>query len=133
MIMNNSEINGQYSRIESSTKFKGDIISKADFRIDGELDGTIKTKGKLIVGKNGKINGTIYCNAADIEGLVKGSLKVTNTLSLKSSSIIEGDVFIGKLIVEAGATFNANCSMISAKENAIKKISKFSNSHEKTA
>ncbi len=131
--MNNSEINGQYSRIESSTKFKGDIISKADFRIDGELDGTIKTKGKLIVGKNGKINGTIYCNAADIEGLVKGSLKITNTLSLKSSSIIEGDVFIGKLIVEAGATFNANCSMISAKENAIKKISKFSNSHEKTA
>jgi cytoskeletal protein CcmA (bactofilin family) len=131
--MNNSEINGQYSRIESSTKFKGDIISKADFRIDGELDGTIKTKGKLIVGKNGKINGTVYCNAADIEGLVKGSLKITNTLSLKSSSIIEGDVFIGKLIVEAGATFNANCSMISAKENAIKKISKFSNSHEKTA
>ena len=133
MIMNNSEINGQYSRIENSTKFKGDIISKADFRIDGELDGTIKTKGKLIVGKNGKINGTVYCNAADIEGLVKGSLKITNTLSLKSSSIIEGDVFIGKLIVEAGATFNANCSMISAKENAIKKISKFSNSHEKTA
>ena len=131
--MNNSEINGQYSRIESSTKFKGDIISKADFRIDGELDGTIKTKGKLIVGKNGKIKGTIYCNAADIEGLVKGSLKITNTLSLKSSSIIEGDVFIGKLIVEAGATFNANCSMISAKENAIKKISKFSDSHEKTA
>ena len=131
--MNNSEINGQYSRIESSTKFKGDIISKADFRIDGELDGTIKTKGKLIVGKNGKINGTVYCNAADIEGLVKGSLKITNTLSLKSSSIIEGDVFIGKLIVEAGATFYANFSMISAKENAIKKISKFSDSHEKTA
>ena len=133
MIMNNSEINGQYSRIESTTKFKGDIISKADFRIDGELDGTIKTKGKLIIGKNGKLNGTINCKAADIEGLVKGSLKVTNTLSLKSSSIIEGDVFIGKLIVEAGATFNANCSMISANENAVKKISKFSNSHEKTA
>jgi len=133
MIMNNSEINGQYSRIESTTKFKGDITSKADFRIDGELDGTIKTKGKLIIGKNGKLNGKIYCNAADIEGIVKGSLKVTNTLSLKSSSIIEGDVFIGKLIVEAGATFNANCSMISAKENAVKKISKYSNPHEKTA
>ena len=25
--MNNSELNGQYSRIESTTKFKGDIIS----------------------------------------------------------------------------------------------------------
>ena len=131
--MNNSELNGQYSRIESTTKFKGDIISDADFRIDGELEGTIKIKGKLIVGKNGKLNGVIDCNTADIEGSIKGSLKATNTLSLKSSSKIEGEVFIGKLIVEAGATFNASCSMRSADENSVKKISKFSKPHEKTA
>ena len=131
--MNNPEINRQYSRIESTTKFKGDIISDADFRIDGELEGTIKIKGKLIVGKNGKLNGVIDCNTADIEGSIKGSLKATNTLSLKSSSKIEGEVFIGKLIVEAGATFNASCSMRSADKNSVKKISKFSNPHEKTA
>ena len=47
--MKNTEINGQYSRIEKSTKFKGDIISEADFRIDGVLNGTIKTKGKVII------------------------------------------------------------------------------------
>lgn len=131
--MNNPEINGQYSRIESTTKFKGDIVSDADFRIDGELEGTIKIKGKLIVGKSGKLNGTIDCSTADIEGSVKGSLKATNILSLKSSSKIEGEVFIGKLIVEAGATFNASCSMRSADENSVKKISKFSKPHEKTA
>ena len=131
--MNNSELNGQYSRIESTTKFKGDIISDADFRIDGELEGTIKIKGKLIVGKNGKLNGTIECSTADIEGSVKGRLKATNSLSLKSSSKIEGEVFIGKLIVEAGATFNASCSMRYADENPVKKISKFSKPHEKIA
>ena len=131
--MNNSELNGQYSRIESTTKFKGDIISDADFRIDGELEGTIKIKGKLIVGKNGKLNGTIECSTADIEGSVKGRLKATNSLSLKSSSKIEGEVFIGKLIVEAGATFNASCSMRSADENPVKNISKFSKPHEKIA
>ncbi|MBL30297.1 MAG: hypothetical protein CMC81_03525 [Flavobacteriaceae bacterium] len=131
--MNNSEISGRYSHIESTTKFKGDIISDADFRIDGELDGNIKTKGKLIVGKSGKLNGTIECDAADIEGLVNGTLKVTNTLSLKSSSKIDGDIYIGKLIVEGGAKFNANCSMRSADRNALKNISKFAKPHEKTA
>ena len=31
----NSEINGHYSRIESTTKVKGEILSDGDFRIDG--------------------------------------------------------------------------------------------------
>ena len=37
--MKNSEINSHYSRIEGSTRVKGDIVSEGDFRIDGTLDG----------------------------------------------------------------------------------------------
>ena len=36
--------------IEKSTKIVGDIFSKADFRIDGEVEGTITTSGKVVVG-----------------------------------------------------------------------------------
>jgi cytoskeletal protein CcmA (bactofilin family) len=132
-IMKNTEINGQYSRIEKSTKFKGDIVSEADFRIDGVLEGTIKTSGKVIIGKEGRVNGSLECETADVEGMINGSLKVKNILFLKSTSNIEGDVVIGKLIVESGATFNANCSMKSQEENQIKSLSKFSNPNEKTA
>ncbi|MBN09384.1 MAG: hypothetical protein CMC79_03305 [Flavobacteriaceae bacterium] len=131
--MKNTEMNGQYSRIEPSTKLTGDIISESDFRIDGILEGSIRTSGKLIIGKEGKIVGKINCENADIEGEVKGNLSVKNNLFLKSSSKIEGEVVIGKLIVESGAHFNANCSMKSEKENQIKSLSKFSKSHEKTA
>ena len=109
--MKNTEINGQYSRIEKSTKFKGDIVSEADFRIDGALEGTIKTSGKVIIGKGGKLNGSLECETADIEGMINGSLKVNTILFLKSTSNIEGDVVVGKLIVESGAIFNASCSM----------------------
>jgi|TARA_B100001094_G_scaffold48159_1_gene43511 cytoskeletal protein CcmA (bactofilin family) len=131
--MKNTEINGQYSRIEKSTKFKGDIISEADFRIDGVLNGTIKTKGKVIIGKDGKVQGSLECETADVEGMINGSLKVRNALFLKSTSNIEGEVFIGKLIVESGATFNAKCSMKNHEVNQIKPLSKLSKSHEKTA
>ena len=66
-----------------------------------------------------------YLLTADIEGMVKGSLSVKNTLFLKSTSNIEGEVLIGKLTVESGATFNANCSMKSQEDKQIKPISKF--------
>ena len=48
-----SEIGGQPNRIEKNTKIKGDIISEADFRIDGKLDGNVKTSGKVVIGKDG--------------------------------------------------------------------------------
>ena len=41
-----SEVGGQPNRIEKNTKIKGDIISEADFRIDGKLDGNVKTSVK---------------------------------------------------------------------------------------
>jgi len=40
--MKNNELNGQPNRIEKSTVITGDIVSEADFRIDGTLEGSIK-------------------------------------------------------------------------------------------
>ena len=47
----------------------------------------------------------------------------------KSTSNVEGDVSTQKLIVEAGATFNAQCKMHSSQEG----VKKLNDSHEKTA
>jgi cytoskeletal protein CcmA (bactofilin family) len=106
-----NEIGGQPNRIEKNTKIKGDIISEADFRIDGKLDGNVKTSGKVVIGKDGYIHGKVECVNADIEGSFNGELLVSDLLSLKSSAVIEGTVEVTKLAVEPGATFNATCSM----------------------
>lgn len=106
-----NEIGGQPNRIEKNTKIKGDIISEADFRIDGKLDGNVKTSGKVVIGKDGYIHGKVECVNADIEGSFNGELLVSDLLSLKSSAVIEGTVAVTKLAVEPGATFNASCTM----------------------
>jgi cytoskeletal protein CcmA (bactofilin family) len=132
--MKNNEINGNYSSIEKSTIIKGDIVSEGDFRIDGTLNGTIKTKGKVVVGKEGSIKGAISCSNADVEGKIDGNIFVSEALSLRSTSIIDGDLVIGKLIVESGATFNATCSMNNdAKKADFKLVKKSHDNHEKTA
>ena len=118
--MKNNDINGKHSRIESSTSIKGDIVSEGDFRIDGTLEGNIKTKGRVIIGISGSVKGKIDAVNSDIEGKFSGDLLVQETLTIKATAIISGDVVIGKLSVEPGATFNASCSM----KGAIKELNK---------
>ena len=132
--MKNNDINGKHSRIESSTSIKGDIVSEGDFRIDGTLEGSIKTNGKIVIGKEGLVNGGVSCNNADVEGKIKGKLFVSETLNLRSTCHIEGEVLIGKLMVESGANFNASCSMNKEGKKAdIQLVSKLEESREKTA
>jgi cytoskeletal protein CcmA (bactofilin family) len=106
-----NELGGQPNRIEKNTRIKGEITSEADFRIDGKLDGNVKTSGKVVIGKDGYIHGKVECVNADIEGNFNGELLVSELLSLKSSAVIEGTVIVAKLSVEPGATFNASCTM----------------------
>ena len=106
--------------VAKNTTINGDIISEGDFRIDGTLEGNIKTKGRVIIGIDGSVKGKIDAVNSDIEGKFSGELLVQETLTIKATAIISGDVVIGKLSVEPGATFNASCSM----KGAIKELNK---------
>lgn len=113
------EASTQQNIIAQGTKIVGDINSTGAFRIDGTIDGNLKTSGKIVVGKTGLIKGTLQGENADFEGKFSGKLHLSGTLTLKSTAHIEGEVVIGKLAVEPGATFNATCSM----KGAVKSIS----------
>lgn len=115
--------------IGKNTTFTGDVISEGDFRIDGKVDGTIKTTGRVILGKLGTISGKVECNNADIEGKFSGELIVHSLLTLKATATINGDVIISKLSVEPGAEFNAKCTM----KGSVKELKNDKTSKEKTA
>jgi cytoskeletal protein CcmA (bactofilin family) len=110
---NKNMIEGTSSQniIAQGTKIIGDFNSEGDFRIDGEIEGTIKTSGKVVVGKAGLIKGTLQGTDAYFEGKFSGKLALSGTLTLKASAHIEGEVVAGKLAVEPGATFNVTCAM----------------------
>lgn len=116
----NLDNTSQQNRIAQGTKIIGDFESKGGFRIDGEIEGTLKTPGKVVVGKSGKIVGTLEGSNADFEGHFSGKLLLSGTLTLKSTAVIDGEVVVNKLAVEPGATFNASCSM----KGAVKSLNK---------
>lgn len=97
--------------ISQGTKIVGDFNSEGDFRVDGIIEGNIKTTGKVVVGKSGFIKGTLQGTDAYFEGKFSGKLSLSGTLTLKTAAHIEGEVVVGKLAVEPGATFNVTCVM----------------------
>lgn len=99
--------------IAQDTKIKGNIESDGDIRIDGILEGDLDCKGRVVVGPDSKINGTIRCTSAEIMGFIKGEIIVKDLLSLKASTSITGNLTMGKLSVEPGARFIGHCKMIS--------------------
>jgi hypothetical protein len=102
---------GTVNIIGSGTSIEGDVVSGGDIRIDGNLKGTIRTRGKLVVGPTGTIDGEVTCQNADVSGSIRGKVSVTELLSLKSSAKINGEITTGKLAIEPGADFSGSCSM----------------------
>lgn len=115
--------------IGKNTSIVGDVSSQGDFRIDGKVEGTIKTTGRVVIGKSGNAKGKVECNDADIEGKFSGELFVSSLLTLKSSAKISGEVVIGKLAVEPGAEFNASCAM----KGAVKELKNEQTAKEQSA
>ena len=97
--------------VGNGTVIIGDIQSKSDIRIDGTLKGSVKTDGKLVVGSSGVVEGDVVCSNADISGEIKAKITVSQLLSLKSTSKLNGDIVTNKLSIEPGATFSGSCSM----------------------
>lgn len=102
---------GKTNRIVEGTEINGDIISQADFRLDGHLKGNFSTSGKIVIGPKGSVKGDVICKNADIEGKFDGILKVEEILNVKSKASISGEVTCGKLSVQPGADFSASCVM----------------------
>jgi cytoskeletal protein CcmA (bactofilin family) len=106
-----NDISPSINFLANGTSMAGEIKSNGDFRIDGTLEGSISSKGKIVVGSSGKVKGEIVCQNADISGDIKAKIVVHELLTLKSTAVLNGDIFTKKLAIEPGAYFTGTCNM----------------------
>ena len=97
--------------IAPGTRITGELLTDGDIRIDGELMGNLESKGRLVIGASGRVEGEIRCKSCEIAGTLKGKLFITELLSLKASSSVSGEMVTGKLSIEPGAYFMGTCTM----------------------
>ncbi|MBQ5417097.1 MAG: polymer-forming cytoskeletal protein, partial [Bacteroidales bacterium] len=107
----NQNVN-EVSRVSAHSYYKGNFYSDNDIRIDGTFEGDILTKGKAVVGEKARVLGTIICASLDVWGNIKGDVYVKDTLSLKATSTVEGNMYYTRLQLEIGANFEGMCKRV---------------------
>jgi cytoskeletal protein CcmA (bactofilin family) len=131
MTKNNDVDTGSINLIGVGTSINGEIKSSGDVRIDGILIGSVNTKGKVVIGSTGSVEGEIVCQNADISGTINGNITVLELLALKATANLKGEIITNKLSIEPGANFSGSCSMGGvvkdlkhAEQGGVKKIEK---------
>ena len=95
--------------IKGSVKFLNELI------IDGEVEGTIDSPGKLSVGEHAQITGEIRAKSVKVRGTVEGNIFATERCELQSGCTLRGDIEVPRLVVDENATFLGSAKVIVAK------------------
>src|SRR5512135_1759320 len=97
------------SIIGEGTRFKGEFDLNGLLRIDGDFTGTIRTKGKVLVGKNGRAECTLHAGTVVIGGVVRGEIFSSEKVIILSTGLMLGNITTPRLIVEEGVILNGSC------------------------
>jgi cytoskeletal protein CcmA (bactofilin family) len=104
------------SIIGEGTRFKGEFDLNGLLRIDGDFTGVIRTKGKVLVGKNGRAECTVNAGTVVVGGVVRGEIVSTEKVIILSTGLILGNITTPRLIIEEGVIFNGSCKVTSPAE-----------------
>jgi cytoskeletal protein CcmA (bactofilin family) len=111
--MDKTEENGQTAEtvVGPSVKIQGDFNSEGNIRIEGHVNGKVKTTQNVFVGETAKITADIFAGNCTISGEVQGNIKVSGSLILEKTAHLSGDIACAILRVEDGAIFSGKCAM----------------------
>jgi cytoskeletal protein CcmA (bactofilin family) len=82
---------------------RGEIHVEGTVRIDGCLDGEIQTKGQVIIGEEGLVQGTITAGTVISSGRIKAKVMAVERVQLMKTATLIGEVLTPVLIMEEGA------------------------------
>lgn len=93
------------NRLSSDVCIKGDISFHSELTIDGEVEGSITSEGRLTIGAHGKVTGDIEAGSVNIHGSVKGDILAAQRCALEAGGSLQGDIEAPSLAVDENASF----------------------------
>ena len=87
--------------LANGVKFKGEVTDATEITIEGNANAKINTN-KLIVGNTGRVRGKISANTIEVNGMIKGTIKVSETLIIYEQGSVSGKIEYGNLEIKQG-------------------------------
>jgi len=99
--------------IGKAVKINGQIFSKEDLYVDGDVEGTIEALDhKLTIGPNGKLQAGIHAREVVILGQVKGNVEAHDRIDIRKDARLVGDIKTARIIIEDGAYFKGSIDIV---------------------
>jgi cytoskeletal protein CcmA (bactofilin family) len=98
--------------IGASMQIKGEIRTREELMVDGEVEGLLESQSSLTVGSNGKVKANIKAREVIILGSVKGNIEVTEKISIRDKGSLVGDIKTAGTSIEDGAYFKGSIDII---------------------
>ena len=99
------------SIIGEGTRFSGEFDLEGLLRIDGDFQGGVRTKGRVLVGRNGRAECTIDAATVVIGGAFRGEIRASDRVVVLSTGLVLGSIETPRLVMEEGVLFNGTCSV----------------------
>jgi cytoskeletal protein CcmA (bactofilin family) len=94
---------------------KGQIFSREDLTIDGEVEGTVELQEhRLTVGPNGKVLASIKAKEVVVLGTIHGNVETTDKIDIRKDAKLVGDIKTARVVIEDGAYFKGNIDIVRA-------------------
>jgi cytoskeletal protein CcmA (bactofilin family) len=92
-------------RLGRGVRLEGKLTFSGTVRVDATFQGSIVTDGVLIVGDAAKVDAEISCGTVVVEGEVNGTVTARESIEIRRTATVRGDVETPSLSVERGAVF----------------------------
>jgi cytoskeletal protein CcmA (bactofilin family) len=102
----------QAAIIGSSMTIKGEISTREELLVDGEVEGSLESHSLLTVGSNGKVRANIRAREVVIFGSVNGNVEVVEKIAIREQGSLVGDIKAAGISIDDGAYFKGSIDII---------------------
>ncbi len=90
------------SIVGPETFFRGHVELSGLLRVDGDFSGSLKSDGRVIVGRAGRADCAIEAGTVVIGGVFRGEIFATEKVVLLASAVVIGTIRTPRLVAEDG-------------------------------
>ncbi len=88
-----------------SCLIRGDLTAEGAFRIDGTIEGSVESRGAVIVGETGVVRGSVRGTDIVVAGTVEGNVTCSGHLEILAKGKVDGDIDARSVRIETGGVF----------------------------
>lgn len=94
------------------TSFEGKLVFDGRTRIDGKLQGEVRSDGTLVLGDSADVDATLHVRVLIVRGgTLRGTIRATESIEVYASAKVYGSLAAPEVAIEKGAVIEGSVKM----------------------